>query len=77
MYYILLTCKRMQLVAHSVGTWISYEFLLLCQKHGVPMPQKAYLSAMAAPNIPFEDRPWRQQRHLSEEEFKVGGWMDE
>lgn len=26
---------------------------------------------MAAPDIPWADRPWRQQRGLSEEEFKV------
>ena len=64
------------LVAHSVGTWISYEFLLLCKGKGVPMPQKAFLSAMPAPNIPFEKRPWRQQRGLNEEQFieECRGW---
>ena len=58
------------LVCHSVGTWIAYEFLCLCNKHGVPMPQKAFISAMPSPDIPFEERPWRQQRNLDEEQFK-------
>ena len=58
------------LVCHSVGTWISYEFLCLCKKHGVPMPQKAFISAMPSPDIPFEERPWRQQKNLDEEQFK-------
>lgn len=59
------------LVAHSVGTWISYEFLMQCRAAGVPMPLVAFISAMPAPDIPVEDRPWRQQRTLNEEDFKA------
>jgi hypothetical protein len=39
---------------------------------GLPEPAVACLSAMPWPHIPVEQRPWRQQRLLNEEEFKVG-----
>ena len=29
---------------------------------------------MAAPDIPWDQRPWRQQRGLDEPAFIVGGW---
>ena len=58
------------LLAHSVGTWISYEFLLLCKARGVPLPTRAFISAMPSPDIPMKERPWRQQRGLDEEAFK-------
>lgn len=58
------------LVAHSVGTWIAYEFLILCREKEVQMPQKIFLSAMPSPDIPFDQRPWRQQKNLNEEDFK-------
>ena len=58
------------LIAHSVGTWIAYEFLVLCRERGVPMPRQAFISAMPCPDIPFDARPWRQQKNLNEEEFK-------
>ena len=64
------------MVAHSVGTWIGFEFLQACHAAGVPPPRAVFLSAMAAPDIPFADRPWRQQRTLNEEDFKdeCRGW---
>lgn len=58
------------LLAHSVGTWISYEFLLLCKARGVPLPARAFLSAMPSPDIAMEARPWRQQKGLDEAQFK-------
>ncbi len=58
------------LLAHSVGTWISYEFLLLCKARGVPLPERAFLSAMPSPDIAMDARPWRQQKGLDEAEFK-------
>ena len=66
----------MQLVAHSVGTWIGYEFLQACHAAGIPPPRAVFLSAMPAPTIPFPDRPWRQQRTLNEDDFKeeCRGW---
>ena len=66
----------LQVVAHSVGTWVAYEFSQLCRAQGVPLPCHAFLSAMAAPDIPLAERPWRQQRHLGEAEFieECRGW---
>ena len=66
----------LQLIAHSVGTWIGYEFLQACTAAGVPPPRAIFLSAMPAPTIPHADRPWRQQRALNEEQFKeeCKGW---
>ena len=61
---------RWVLLAHSVGTWISYEFLLLCKARGVPLPQRAFLSAMPSPDIAMDARPWRQQKGLDEAQFK-------
>jgi surfactin synthase thioesterase subunit len=61
-----------QVVAHSVGTWNAFEFLKLARRKGLPMPRHAFLSAMAAPDIPLHERPWRRQRTLSEAQFQVG-----
>jgi surfactin synthase thioesterase subunit len=64
-------------VAHSVGTWLAYEFLsLLKQKGGIPPPLRVFISAMPSPNIPFNQRPWRQQRTLEEADFieECRGW---
>eukprot|EP00877_Chromochloris_zofingiensis_P014233 jgi/Chrzof1/9063/Cz03g34210.t1 len=57
-------------VAHSMGAWAAYEFLRMAKQRGLPMPQHLFVSAMPAPDIPFVDRPWRQQRLLNEEKFK-------
>jgi len=38
---------------------------------GLPMPVHLFVGAMPAPNLPAVERPWRQQRLLSEEQFKV------
>ena len=61
----------MQIVAHSVGCWVAYEFLVLARSKGLRMPEKVFLSAMAAPSIATAERPWRQQHHLTESEFKA------
>lgn len=60
-----------QVIAHSVGTWNAFEFLMLARSQGLPMPRHVFLSAMAAPDIPVEQRPWRQQRFLSEADFQA------
>ena len=54
-----------------MGTLNAFEFLMLARMEGLPMPAAAFLSAFPAPDIPMEQRPWRQQRSLSEEQFKV------
>jgi len=61
----------MQVIAHSVGTWNAYEFLMLAKARGLPMPKHAFLSAMASPDISEESRPWRRNCTLDEEAFKV------
>lgn len=63
--------SRTQVVAHSVGTWNAYEFLTLARARGLPMPRRAFLSAMAPPDLPPQQRPWRQQRALPEADFKA------
>ena len=64
-------CFLMQVVAHSVGTWTAYEFLMLARSKGLAMPKHVFMSAMASPDIPVRERPWRVNANLSEEEFKV------
>ena len=61
------------MIAHSVGTWNAYEFLVLARRHGLSMPQQAFLSAMAAPDMAEELRPWRKQQHLDEAAFQASG----
>ncbi|KAL3147970.1 hypothetical protein ABBQ38_014265 [Trebouxia sp. C0009 RCD-2024] len=63
-------------VAHSMGAWTAYEFLLHARANGLPMPVKAFLSAMPHPDMPFEQRPWRQQARLDQAQFQeeCKGW---
>merc|ERR1712187_1044362 len=51
---------------HSVGTWVTFEFLMLARKIGLPMPKAAFLNAFPAPHLPPEERPWHQSRKLDE-----------
>ena len=60
-----------QVIAHSVGTWNAYEFLMLARSQGLSMPKHLFLSAMASPDIPEQLRPWRRNSSLDEEAFKV------
>lgn len=63
-----------QVIAHSMGAWAAYEFLIHARANGLPMPVKAFLSAMPHPDIPFEQRPWKQQASLDEAQFQVRLW---
>jgi len=38
---------------------------------GLPLPRQWFLSAMPSPSIPLDQRPWRLQHQLDEEDFKV------
>ncbi len=60
-------------VAHSLGTWAAFELLQLARQAGLPLPMAAFLSAMPSPDTPLDQRPWRQQRTLDEQQFEVGG----
>merc|ERR1711920_764979 len=55
---------------HSVGTWVSFEFLMLARKIGLPMPKAAFLNAFPAPHMPVAMRPWRMSRLLSSGDLK-------
>lgn len=61
----------MQVVAHSLGAWLAYEFLCHARHEGLPMPSQVFLSAMPYPSIPQCHRPWRPQHKLQEKEFQV------
>lgn len=60
-----------QIVAHSVGTWVAYEFMQQARTQSLPLPRHAFLSAMAAPDLPPPQRPWRRQATLDEAQFQV------
>eukprot|EP01023_Acetabularia_acetabulum_P018510 TRINITY_DN1933_c0_g2_i2.p1 TRINITY_DN1933_c0_g2~~TRINITY_DN1933_c0_g2_i2.p1 ORF type:complete len:331 (-),score=58.89 TRINITY_DN1933_c0_g2_i2:289-1281(-) len=57
-------------VAHSMGCWIAFEFIQLVRVNSIKMPEKLFLSAMAAPDLPPLERPWNQQKNLDESQFK-------
>ena len=40
------------IVGHSMGTWMSYEFMKLLAEKGMPLPKMWFLSGFPAPNIP-------------------------
>jgi hypothetical protein len=50
---------------------VAFELLAAARAAGLPMPRAAFLSAMAAPDMPEARRPWRRQRELSEADFQV------
>ena len=54
-----------------MGTWCVYEFLMLARNQGIPMPEHVFLSAMAAPDMAEDLRPWKQQQSLDEAAFQV------
>lgn len=56
--------------AHSVGTWVSFELLMLMRKVGLPMPKMCYFCAFPAPHFPEAARPWRVNRSLSDKQMK-------
>ena len=64
------------LVAHSVGTWIGYELLLLLRDAGVRPPVHAFLSAFPAPTTSPQDRPWVSTTGMPDAQFKLecAGW---
>mmetsp|Transcript_44214 Transcript_44214/g.102122 ORF Transcript_44214/g.102122 Transcript_44214/m.102122 type:complete len:383 (-) Transcript_44214:234-1382(-) len=64
--------------AHSVGTWVAFEFLILARKLGLPMPRAAFLNAFPSPTLPLEKRPWPQSRHMPSDGIKgeLKNWDD-
>lgn len=64
---------------HSVGTWVGFEFLMLCRKVGIPMPLAAFFVTFPAPHYPEAKRPWRRNARLSDSQFQeeVKAWDKE
>ncbi|CAE7833423.1 BETAC-AD [Symbiodinium sp. CCMP2592] len=64
---------------HSVGTWVGFEFLMLCRKVGIPMPLAAFFVTFPAPHYPEAKRPWRRNARLSDSQFQeeVRAWDKE
>mmetsp|Transcript_26860 Transcript_26860/g.45783 ORF Transcript_26860/g.45783 Transcript_26860/m.45783 type:complete len:327 (+) Transcript_26860:216-1196(+) len=65
------------IIAHSVGTWIAYELLQLIQSNStktsskkMQMPEHVFFSSFPPPTIPHDERPWRINAQLNEEQFK-------
>lgn len=62
-----------------MGCWAAYELLAAARSAGLPPPAAAFFSAMPAPDLPPEQRPWRRQAALGEAEFRVcapeGCWV--
>lgn len=56
--------------AHGVGTWVAFEFLMLCRKVGVQMPKAGFFMAFPAPHMPPKRRLWRRSARLKDEKFK-------
>jgi len=52
--------------AHSVGTWVAFEFLVLCRKAGLPMPVAGFFNAFPAPHMPTKMRPWHKSQKLND-----------
>lgn len=63
-------------VAHSVGTWVTFEILMLMRKIGLPMPVGVVLNAFPSPDLPEENRPWHANRGMDETAFReeVNNW---
>merc|ERR1712012_256981 len=55
---------------HSVGTWVSFEFLILARKIGLPMPKAYFSNAFPAPHMPVAMRPWHKSRTLNDAQMK-------
>jgi surfactin synthase thioesterase subunit len=64
------------LIGHSMGTWMSYEFLRLLSEKGMPFPKILLVGGFPAPNIPEVDRPWNKNRPMGDPAFKeeCKGW---
>jgi surfactin synthase thioesterase subunit len=58
------------LFAHSMGTWVAFEFVRELRKQNLQLPQLLIVSNLAAPQTKEEQRPWRKNANLTESQFK-------
>eukprot|EP00425_Heterocapsa_triquetra_P000552 CAMPEP_0195056098 /NCGR_PEP_ID=MMETSP0448-20130528/4639_1 /TAXON_ID=66468 /ORGANISM="Heterocapsa triquestra, Strain CCMP 448" /LENGTH=378 /DNA_ID=CAMNT_0040085889 /DNA_START=44 /DNA_END=1180 /DNA_ORIENTATION=+ len=56
---------------HSVGTWVSFEFMQCARMMGLPMPLAAFWMAFPAPHMPEDQRNWNKNKGMTEDQFKV------
>ena len=59
------------LFGHSAGSWIMWEFMKQLDLRGLPKPAIVFASTFPAPTIPVDAVPWRKNRDLTDDEFKV------
>ncbi|PFH37330.1 hypothetical protein BESB_037880 [Besnoitia besnoiti] len=69
------------LVGYSMGCWIAYELACALAKKkqadaSVRLPVRMILASMVSPDTIPKDRPWRETRNLSDQEFQeeLRGW---
>uniref|UniRef100_A0A7S0FV02 Thioesterase domain-containing protein n=1 Tax=Pyrodinium bahamense TaxID=73915 RepID=A0A7S0FV02_9DINO len=55
---------------HSVGTWVAFEYLILCRKVGLPMPKAGFFMAFPAPHMPEKQRRWKKSSRLTDAKMK-------
>mmetsp|Transcript_31618 Transcript_31618/g.94159 ORF Transcript_31618/g.94159 Transcript_31618/m.94159 type:complete len:391 (+) Transcript_31618:16-1188(+) len=55
---------------HSVGTWVSFELLMLIRQVGLPAPKAALLNGFPAPHFPVDQWPWHQNRKLDDAQMR-------
>ena len=56
-------------VSHSMGTWMSYEWMRLCAEKNVPLPKMWAVSGFPAPDIPEAERPWNKNEGMGDPQF--------
>jgi len=56
--------------AHSVGTWVALEFMILVRKIGLPMPKAAVLTGFPGAHMPEGERRWRKSASLDDAGMK-------
>jgi len=56
--------------AHSVGTWVAFEFMILARKIGLPMPTAAILTGFPGAHLPEGERRWRKSATLDDAGMK-------
>ena len=63
-------------VGHSMGTWMSYEFMRYICAKGVPLPKQWIVSGFPGPNIPEAKRPWSKNGPMADPAFmdEARGW---
>ena len=63
-------------VGHSMGTWMSYEFIRLMAERGIPLPRLWVVSGFPAPSIAEKERPWNRNEPMDDAAFmeEARGW---